>query len=221
MFTYIGEASIDYADNIIQAKLGRLKVETPYANSDDIRMAPNTFEGAWLSVEYTDAFKTQLFYFKNWAGYDSQDEDSNSSQNEFKSLVSDDSFGMLGGSFIYEYAKNSELSLWYNYIDDMATIVYAEMIGIYFTDIENLHLDYGLQASHIEELENSGVDGNVFGALAILHYNGFFLGGAYNISLSDAGKSVSNGFGGGPYYTSLDEASISAVSEAYAEYQNL
>ena len=220
-FSYIGEASINYSNSLLQTNLGRLRIETPYANSDDIRMAPNTFEGVWSNIDYTDKFKTQLLYLKSWAGYDSQDEDSNASQSEFKSLVGDDSFGMLGASFTYEYAKNSEVSFWYNYIDDMAAISYAEIVGIYFMGSEYVHLDYGLQASHIKELSNSGVDGNVLGALAIMHYNGLFLGGAYNISLSDVGKNVTNGFGGGPYYTSLDEATISAVSESRAEYQNI
>ena len=134
----------------------------------------------------------------------------------FKNLVSNDKFGILGASFTYEYAQNSEISLWYNYIDGMAAITYAEAVGIYFIDGENIHVDYGLQYSNISELEDSNVDGDVFGAMAILHYKGLFFGGAYNASYSDEGKYVTNGFGGGPYYTSLDEATISAISEGSA-----
>ena len=212
-FIYIGEASLDYNSDIFQTRLGRVRVDTPYANSDDIRMAPNTFEGAWANIDYTPTLKTQLLYFDKWAGYDSQNEDALESQHEFKNLVDNDSFGMVGASLTYEYAKNSEASFWYNYIDSMAAIAYAEIVGIYFINGEGFHIDYGLQASNIEELDNSNVDGNVLGAMAILHYNGAFLGGAYNISYSDEGKYVTNGFGGGPYYTSLDEATISAISE--------
>ena len=213
-FAYIAESSINYNGEIFQTRVGRVRVETPYANSDDIRIAPNTFEGAWVNIDYTDTLKTQLFYFNRWAGYDSQDEGSSQFQNEFKNLVSDESFGMVGVSFTYEYAKNSELSFWYNYIDKMSAITYAEVIGIYFTNNEDLHFDYGLQVSNIQELENSNIAGNVLGAMAIAHFKGAFLGGAYNIALSDEGKYVTNGFGGGPYYTSLDEATISAISEA-------
>ena len=213
-FAYIAEASINYNSDIFQTRVGRVRVETPYANSDDIRIAPNTFEGAWANIDYSDKLKTQLIYFNRWAGYDSQDESANTFQNEFKNLVNDESFGMVGASLTYEYAKNSEVSFWYNYIDKMSAIAYAEVVGIYFTDNKDLHFDYGLQVSNIEELENSDVDGNVFGAMGIVHYNGLFFGGAYNIALSDEGKYVTNGFGGGPYYTSLDEATISAISEA-------
>ncbi|MEN8302666.1 MAG: OprD family outer membrane porin [Campylobacterota bacterium] len=212
-FVYIAEASLDYNSDIVQTRVGRVRVDTPYANSDDIRMAPNTFEGAWANIDYTPRLKTQLLYFNKWAGYDSQDEDASASQHEFKNLVDSDSFGMLGASLTYEYAKNSEVSFWYNHIDSMAAIAYAEVVGIYFIDGDDFHLDYGLQVSSIAELDDSNVDGNVLGAMAIMHYRGAFLGGAYNISYSDEGKYVTNGFGGGPYYTSLDEATISAISE--------
>lgn len=215
-FVYIGEASLDYNSNIVQTRLGRVRVDTPYANSDDIRMAANTFEGAWVNIDYTSTLKTQLLYFNKWAGYDSQDEDAGESQNEFKNLVDEESFGMLGASLTYEYAKNSELSFWYNYIDSMAAITYAEIVGIYFIDGDSFHMDYGLQVSNITELEESNVDGDVLGAMAILHYHGAFIGGAYNIAYSDEGKFVTDGFGGGPYYTSLDEATISAISEITA-----
>lgn len=212
-FVYIGEVSLDYNSDFFQTRLGRVRVDTPYANSDDIRIASNTFEGAWANIDYTSKLKTQLLYFNKWAGYDSQNEDVLESQNEFKNLVNDDSFGMLGASLTYEYARNSEVSFWYNYIDDMAAITYTEVVGIYFINNEGFHIDYGIQASNIRELDNSNVDGNVLGAMAIMHYKGAFLGGAYNISYSDEGKYVTNGFGGGPYYTSLDEATISAISE--------
>ena len=102
----------------------------------------------------------------------------------------------------------------------MAAIAYAEIVGIYFIDGDNIHMDYGVQASNIQELDNSSVDGSVLGAMAIMHYKGAFLGGAYNISYSDEGKYVTNGFGGGPYYTSLDEATISAISEGAATSGN-
>lgn len=212
-YTYIAEASVDYNNEYLHTKIGRVRVETPYANSDDIRMVPNTFEGAWAEIEYSSDLKTQLLYFNRWAGYDSQDEEAGASQDEFKNLVSDDGYGMLGASLTYEYAKNSEAGFWYNYIDKMSAIAYAEVVGIYFINGDGFHFDYGIQASNIQELDNSNVDGNVLGAMAIAHYNGFFIGGAYNIALVDDGKHITNGFGGGPYYTSLDEATLAAFSE--------
>jgi len=214
-FVYLGEASLDYNSDLFQTKIGRVRVDTPYANSDDIRMAPNTFQGAWANIEYTPTLKTQILYFDKWAGYDSQDEDTSASQNAFKNLVSQDNFGMIGASLTYEYAQNSEMSFWYNYIDGMAAIAYAEIVGIYFVN-DDFHMDYGVQFSNISELDNSNVDGDVLGVMAIMHYRGAFLGGAYNASYSERGEAVTDGFGGGPYYTSLDEATIVAISESAA-----
>ena len=213
-FAYIAEGSINYSYANYSARLGRIKIETPYANSDDIRMAPNTFEGACIDIEYTSKLKSKMIFVNRWAGYDSQDEDGGLFQDEFKDLVSEDSFGMTGVSLTYEYAKNSEAIFWYNYIDKMSAIAYGEVVGIYFIEGDGFHFDYGIQVSNIKELNNSNIAGTVLGAMSILHYKGLFFGGAYNVAIVDDGESITDGFGGGPYYTSLDEATITAISEA-------
>ncbi|MFA6136868.1 MAG: OprD family outer membrane porin [Sulfurimonas sp.] len=212
-FAYIAESSLNYNNELINAKVGRVKVETPYANSDDIRMASNTFEGAWASLNYTSELQSQVLFVNRWAGYDSQD-DITESQDKFKNLVNENSFGMVAISLAYKYDKDGELSFWYNYIDEMSAIAYAEIAGIYFINGDGFHIDYGFQASNIQDLRSSGVAGNVFGTMLLLHYNGVYFGGAYNIALVENGKYVTNGFGGGPYYTSLDEATIAAISQA-------
>lgn len=212
-FIYIGEANLKYSNNFIYVKIGRVKVETPYANSDDIRIAANTFEGAWSEISYSDKLKTQLMFVNRWAGYDSQDEAAGASQDQFKNLVNEDAFGMITVSLTYEYADDSQISIWYNYIDEMSAITYAEIVGLYVID-ENLSFDYGLQVSNLMELQNSNVAGNILGSMAIINYHGAYLAGAYNIALVEDGNYITNGFGGGPYYTSLDEATIEAVSES-------
>jgi len=211
-FVYIGEVSLNYENAFLQTKIGRLKVETPYANSDDIRMVANTFEGAYAKMNFSENLSAQAMFLNRWAGYDSQDTDS---QDEFKELY-EDSKGMGIASLSYKYAKESEASLWLNHVDNMSQITYAEIAGIYFIDGDDFHVDYGVQASAIRQLENSGVEGNVYGLMSILHYNGAFLGGAYNKACVDTDKAITDGFGGGPYYTSLDEATIAAMSESVA-----
>ena len=218
-FSYISHASLNYINSDFEFSLGRFTVEMPYANSDDIRMAPNTFQGALARYNYTDSLHSEFYYLDKWAGYDSQDEEAGAFQDEFKHLVSQESFGMIGASATYEYDNNSELTLWYNYIDDMSIVTYAEVIGVYFFNKEGFHFDYGVQESHFEELQNSGVDGDVLGVLGILHYEDFFVGFAYNKAFSKAGNYISDGFGGGPYYTSLDEATLGAISEATIAYE--
>ncbi len=215
-FIYIAEASVNYTSELVQSMIGRIKIETPYADSDDIRMAANSFEGAWINVDMKSELNAQFAYVNRWAGYDSQDEELKLSQDRFKLLVDDKSFGMFIASLTYSFDEQSEFSLWYNYIDKMSAITYMEMVGVYKID-EDIHIDYGLQYSNIQELENSHIDGDVLGAMLITHCHGFYVGGAYNIAMVDDGNVITNGFGGGPYYTSLDEATIEAISIAMKE----
>jgi len=210
-FTYLAEASIDYHNDFFSAKVGRFAVDLPYANTDDLRMAQNTFEGAWGNVEYNDMFSSQLFFIQRWAGFDSQDD--TYSQNEFKKLAKD-SRGMIGASVAYAYNESGELSFWYQNIENFANIAYTELNGAYKLD-SDWNIDYGLQYSYIAEDSNSDVDGQVYGAMLIVHYDSVYFSGAANFALVDDGKYVTDGFGGGPYFTSLDEATIAAASEAF------
>ena len=217
-YTYLAEASINYHNDFLEAKIGRIAIDMPYANTDDLRMSQNTFEGGWVNVELPANFSSSIFYLQRWAGFDSQDEDAGLNQNEFKDLV-DGSRGMIGASLAYRYNKESELSFWYQNIEYMADIYYGELNGVYdFND--DYHLDYGLQYSHIAEDKNSNIDGDVWGVMAIGHYRDFFISGAFNQALVDEDKSVTDGFGGGPYFTSLDEWTIAAASE-YASGENV
>ena len=208
-YAYVAEASINYHDDRFNIMLGRFVIDTPFANSDDIRMSQNSFEGAFGQYSITEKIDAQLFYISRWAGYDSADD--TTSQNEFKKLV-DDSYGMIGASISYEYAQDSSLSFYYQNIEKLADIYYVELNGVYPYN-EDVSFDYGLQFAHQVEDENSGVDGDVYGAMGIVHYQDLYLTFAANFARVSANKVVSDGFGGGPFFTSLDEATIAAASE--------
>jgi hypothetical protein len=205
-FTYLAEASIAYERGDYSFEIGRLLIDTPYADSDDIRMAPNTFEGAIFSMQLPREFKANAFYLKRWAGFDS-----GADQDRFKDLVTGGD-GAAGASISFVPDPDTDISLWYYHADEMASILYGEMAGdIAFND--QLHMEYGLQGSHISQKGNSNVEGDVVGAMAIVHYGTLFGGVALNRAFIDGAKTITDGFGGGPYYTSLDEATIGAVSE--------
>jgi imipenem/basic amino acid-specific outer membrane pore len=211
-FTYLAEANIAYEGETFQAMAGRMRLDMPYADSDDLRMAPNTFEGAWAHLDANEHVKAQAYFLSRWAGFDSGED-----QDRFKVLYEDEEgdagWGAAGLSASYLFDEQNELSLWYYYIDKMSSIVYMEADAHhYFRD--DLHLEYGLQGSTIRELSGSAVEGDTVGAFGILHYGGFFGGFAYNHAFVSGENIITDGFGGGPYYTSLDEATIGAVSEA-------
>ena len=208
-YAYLAEASINFRSRFFETMAGRFAVDMPYANRDDIRMSQNSFEGAWAHIHYTKEWSTQIFFIQRWAGFDSSDE--NSSQSEFKKLIEGGS-GMVGASLAYRYNDESEVSVWYHSIDKMADIFYGEINGVYDFS-EAWHLDYGVQIAYIRQKSDSNVEGDVYGAMFIGHYKDFFLGAALNFARVDKGQYITDGFGGGPYFTSLDEATIAFVSE--------
>ena len=204
-FVYIGEASLQYESEAGQVKAGRIRIETPYANSDDIRMAPNSFEGVWGDLALNDDWQAQAYFLTRWAGIDSGDD-----QNVFKSFT-DDGYGVAGGSLTYRPNDDRAISLWYYNVDKESDIIYAEGTGeVYFSD--DFHMEWGLQGAHISERDNSGVDGNVVGAMVIADYDFVYFGVAYNDAFTKNNTFITDGFGGGPFYTSLDEQTIGAVS---------
>jgi len=205
-YVYLGEANLAYKIEGFEALLGRIKIDTPFADSDDVRMSPNTFEGVWAYKELSTQVSMQAFYLSRMAGSDSA-----GSQDEFDRLYSDNGFGLVGISLDYGVEETDSISLWYYYADKMSHIFYTE--ANYELDFnEDFHLTVAAQASSTVEIDESGIDGDVVGFGAVLHYKQVFFGSAYNYAFVKNGQQITDGFGGGAYYTSLDEATVSSVS---------
>ena len=207
-FIYLAEASIDYTNEGFAFTAGRIAIDTPYADSDDIRMAPNTFEGAVAAIHAGDDLSFTVAYLNRWAGFDSADAEP---QEVFKPLVSSDSYGAFALAFAKSFGESSELSVWYYDIDNLASILYGEYAGS-TPVVDALEIEYALQASAMSERAASGVKGAVYGASAALLYKGLAFSGAYNRAETFGGIIV-DGFGGGPYMTSMDEMTLGALSE--------
>ncbi|RUM63638.1 MAG: porin [Sulfurimonas sp.] len=205
-FTYLSHANVRYENATMALTLGRMALHTPYVDTDDIRMAANSFEGLSSHISMTDHIDMQAFYVTRWAGFDS-----GANQQEFTPLVEDGSgVGALGIS----YTPNDESSaeLWYYYADAMSHILYAEYSGHYNIS-EAFHLEYGVQGSYLAAMEHANVDGVVLGVMGIVDYGPLFCGLSYNRGFVKSHQRISDGFGAGPYYTSLDEATLGAVSQ--------
>lgn len=54
-YAYVGEAYIDYTTDNFTFRIGRQQLDTPFADTDDIRMNPNTFEAAVVTYSGIDA----------------------------------------------------------------------------------------------------------------------------------------------------------------------
>jgi hypothetical protein len=203
-YAYIGEAGIVYKNTRFQAMAGRIRIDTPYADSDDIRMSPNSFQGAWGALDISNDLQAQAYFLTGWAGVDSGDD-----QNVFKPLI-DDGYGIAGGALIYKPNENG-ISFWYYNMDKVADVFYAEASGEQFVT-GNFHIEWGVQGAHIRERSDSGVYGSVIGTVLIFEYKSAYFGIAYNRVFTGSSSRVTDGFGSGPYYTSLDKQTIGNVS---------
>jgi hypothetical protein len=203
-YAYIGEAGIICRDTRSQAMAGRILIDTPYANSDDIRMSPNSFQGAWGALDISNDLQAQAYFLTAWAGVDSGDD-----QNVFKPLI-DDGYGIAGGALIYKPNENG-ISFWYYNMDKAADVIYIEASGEQYISGE-FHIEWGVQGTHIREWSDSGIDGDVIGTALIFEYKSAYFGIAYNRVFTGNDTIITDGFGSGPYYTSLDTQTIGNVS---------
>ncbi len=207
-FAYVGEGYLDYSANDFTLRVGRQQIDTPFADTDDIRMLPNTFEGAIITYK-GEGMTLQGGYITRWAGYDSGDDIS-----QFKKFT-DNSSGVAVVGIVNESVETLAFQGWYYNIDELSNAVYADATyAIPFS--ETMGLELSAQAANFSEKKSSGMDGNVYGIGAAFNVGVLTLGAAYNKASNDEGKTISSGLGGGPYYTSMEEMTIDGLEDAKA-----
>jgi imipenem/basic amino acid-specific outer membrane pore len=209
-YAYVGEAYVDYTANDFSLRVGRQQIDTPFAQTDDIRMHPNTFEAAIATYGGFD--KTTLVggYVKRFAGYDSGNDIS-----EFKRLDGVESRGAVVFGATNESIENLVLQGWVYGIDNIANVIYVDTTYTIPVN-ETIGVELSGQVGHFGEKQSSTIDGNVYGIGANINIGMLTLGAAYNKTSNDNGKVISNGFGGGPYYTSVEEMTIDGYEDVRA-----
>ncbi len=199
-YDILAEAYINYRYENFNLRVGRQLIDTPYADSDDIRMTPNTFEGVVAS--YGMGSVTLLgAYLTKWQGPDAT--------YEFEDLIEgEEGVAMLAAT----YSKDSlEGGLWYYHADGTADIIYGDIADTYAFS-EDLSLKGALQAAHQHEVDHSGIEGTLLGAMAELNYKGLTLGIAYNKVLVDEDKAYFGGFGGGVGFVNMFEMTAGVLA---------
>lgn len=213
-YAYVGEAYVDYTMGDLNLKVGRQLIDTPFADTDDIRMHPNTFEAAIATYSGLEGTTLVGGYVTRMAGYDSGDDIS-----KFKKLgEASDGAVVLGA--INEGVENLALQGWYYGADKVADLYYADAVyAIPFSETMGLELT-AQYAMFKEDKDATGaetnIDGNVYGIGAAFNVGALTLGAAYNRGSNDDGKSPPIGFGGGPYLTSMEEMTIEGMNDVKA-----
>lgn len=214
-FAYVGEAYVDYSANDITLRVGRQLIDTPLADTDDIRMHPNTFEAVIATYSGIEGTTLVGGYMTRWAGYDAP-QGHNDSISEFQKFgANHQSDGASVVGIMNESVENLALQGWYYNIDEVSDAIYTDATYV-IPFSETMGLELSGQYAHFSEEKASGMDGSVYGIGAAFNVSALTLGAAYNKASNDEGKSVSNGFGGGPYMTSMEEWTIDGMNDAKA-----
>lgn len=213
-YTELTQAYINYNYNNINLRAGRQLIDTPLADSDDIRMVPNSFEAYTLSYEQ-DNFSLMLGHIMRWQGYDAGFDNQTDWIDTGK-----DGVNFVGVTFSNDFL---ETNLWYYNITNGSdqngndAFYFDAIAGYYLTKTIDVHA--GVQYLKENELDNSGVAAEIYGATAELIIKGLGINIAYNKSIKQTGKHSFNGYGGGTLFTNMDTMILDEITEdrdAYA-----
>lgn len=210
-WSYIGEGALQYIDRHVHIEVGNFIFNSPYADTLDKFMAPNTFQGAYARFDY-DNIIVQPFFFSRRAGDLSIT--SEKSAYEYKKMganVNDDSFGAPGMEFKYTFFnENDFLDIWYYYGDAYAQMLYAEL-NHEFIETKHVDVDMGVHYSSFIQNRNSNIQGQYAGAMAELNSNAVHLALGFDYAWVDNQNYISEGYGGGPYYAADNYYDVSVV----------
>lgn len=201
-FAYLGEAYVNYAWSGGNMRIGRQQLDNPFINTDDIRMLPNTFNAVWFNMIVNGNLALEAGKVSSWAGFDS-----GASQDKFKRASND---GVLAVGATYKMKDHHTFQGWYYDFDQAYSQLYLEAI------YTNGKFEAGMQYTDYSEDSISGIDGSAWGLMASYDFGVVKGSVAINEASNDAGKSVSNGLGGGSFFTSMDETTIDGMNDASA-----
>lgn len=195
-YTILGEVYMqgEWDDTLI--KIGRQEIDTPFLDTDDIGMVPNTFEAAYLINQSIPDTTLTLAHVTKMAGVDAND------PSTFDKININDKIQIAG---LEHTLQELHIGVWYYHLDNPQINHMLYMDLNYNYPLGAAALDFGLQYAHRNYKSND--DADLYGAKADLNidHTGLTIGIAYNTSHFNI---ITNGFGGGPFYTSSEHQTI-------------
>ena len=216
-FIILSQAYLDGKWGNTEIKLGRQSVDTPHADSDDIRIMPNYFEAYTITNTDIENLTLTAGFIDKMAGWEN-------SVNSAKFVdvgetlgAGNKSDGVYYAAASYEGFKNLSLSLWYYHYSDIAHVLYVEM-GYAHRLNEEATLTFGLQYDGSQE---TGVallgaqDAQTFGISMETTFEdlGITVLAAYNQDNGDTGA-MGISLGGGALFTSMEDQTLDALGTA-------
>ncbi len=204
-YSILGEAYIkaDMAKTTIKA--GRQELDTPFADTDDIGMVPNTFEGILIYNQNLANVKLFAAHLHRWAGVDAP------TPEKFTRLNGDDGVNVIAA--LYKPSDKWSLQGWRYEARNNTNISYLEA-DLHLRDNMALGLQYAKQNSkHNGNQNDADFNGRVWGVSTDVTLGDLTLSAAHN---QVTHGQVSNGFGGGPFFTSAEDHTIAEVKNQQA-----
>jgi hypothetical protein len=205
-YTQMSESYLNYEYEGLNLRGGRQTIDTPLADSDDIRMVSNSFEAYIATYEYENlSFMGGALL--SWQGYDA------GLENPWEKTGKDGTY--FGG--ISWSDDNLDASLWYYNINGEVgdatanNSYYGDIVG-HFHLSKELFLHVGAQFLKQQELDESGVESEIYGATAEVVYHGLGLNIAYNNSKKVSNRQSFSGFGGGTLFTNMDNMILDNIA---------
>ena len=200
-YTQVSEAYINYAYDTFNFRAGRQMLDTPLADSDDIRMVPNTFE-AYIATYNISDFTFTAGNLQHWQGFDAE--------------LLDDPWIKTGedGTWFAGMAYSSAVnfSAWYYNITKTTNASYAD-IDFSYEITEDMSFFMTMQYLHESELDNSAIEADIYGAMAEFSLYGIGFNIAYNKADKKENKESFSGFGGGTLFTSMDTMILDEIAK--------
>lgn len=199
-YTQISEAYINYVYDDFNFRGGRQVIDTPLADSDDIRMIQNTFE-AYIATYNISDFTFTAGNLQHWQGFDAGLDD--------PWVKTGEEGTWLGG---LAYSSRVNFSVWYYNITKITNAAYVD-IDFSYEITKDMSLFVALQYLHENELANSGLAAQIYGALAEFSVYGIGFNIAYNKADKKENKQSFSGFGGGTLFTSMDTMILDEIAK--------
>lgn len=210
-YTELSEAYINYKNGGLNLRVGRQMFDTPLADSDDSRMIPNTFE-AYLATYERNNLVFTVGNVQKWQGAGVGLGYNEHGVQQESNWVDTGSGGTWFGGV--NYSDAIEFKAWYYDISKSEHATKASYFDIgKHTGTGEISVHASVQYLHESEVNGSGVEADIFGALVELVVHGIGFNVAYNKYIRHEGKRSFSGIGGGHMYTSMDTMLIDEITQ--------
>lgn len=208
-YTILAEAYIKGLWGNSQLLIGRQAFDSPFADTDDIGMVPNTFEAvSFVNNDIQDTTITAAHLFQ-MAGVDAEVPE------DFTRINGSDGVQVIGIG--YEGIESVVLNGWYYHANELADLWYVD--GEYSYQI-NDRWTLGAVGQYANQSFEAGSDVSIVGGMLLLSFEtyGLTFYTAFNSADSDDGQAADNFLGGGPFLVNCEHmtmAEVGANGEAY------